>query len=174
MSAVSKTLYEIKGLKEVTEKIKQLPDKAKRKEVIKILRASAKPTVSSARKEAPVSKKAHVLRGGKKVQPKNLQKSIGVQVARRAKNPMIVVRPKSSGKYDGFYGRAFVIFGHNIYRTGFKRNRRGNRGFNSTGAKGVVPPDPFMNRAREKTEGPVSKDAKARMEKYIQKLIGKL
>lgn len=171
---MSKPIFEIKGMDELQRKIKQLPDKAKKREVIKILRKSAQSTVKQARKEAPKSKKPHYLKGGKKIMPGNLQKSIGVQVARKAKNPMIVVRPKSSGKYDGFYGRAFVIFGHNIYRAGFKRNRRGNKRFNATGARSSVRPNQFMNRAYAKTEGKVSKEALASTEKYIQKLINKL
>lgn len=171
---MSKSIVEIKGFDELVRKIKTLPDKAKRKEVIKILRKSAQTTVKVARQEAPKSDKRHTLKGGKEIQPGNTRKSIGVQVARKAKNPMIVVRPKSSGKHDGFYARAFVIFGHNVYRTGFKRNRRGNRKFNSRGKKSSIPANPFMNRAKQKTEGRVGKEALASTEKYIQKLIDRL
>ncbi|MDH7444675.1 hypothetical protein [Aquimarina sp. 2201CG14-23] len=171
---MNKRIFEIKGFGELTAKIKKLPDKAKRKEVLKILRKSARSTVKEARNQAPKSKKTHVLKGGKKVDPGNTRKSIGIQVARRARNPMIVVRPKSSGRYDGFYARAFVIFGHNIYRVGFKRNRRGNSRFNSKGATGRIPANKFMNRAKDKTEGKVSREALVSTEKYIQKLIDRL
>ncbi len=171
---MSKPIFEIKGFDELTKKIKKLPDRAKKREVIKILRRSAQTTVKAARQEAPKSEKVHTLKGGKEIQPGNTKKSIGVQVARKAKNPMIVVRPRSTGQYDGFYARAFVIFGHNIYRAGFRRNRRGNRRLNNRGAKSRIPANPFMNRAKQKTEGKVSKEALASTEKYIQKLIDRL
>ncbi|QLE02885.1 HK97 gp10 family phage protein [Galbibacter sp. BG1] len=171
---MSRSIFEIKGFKELEQKIKKLPDKAKKREMVKILRKSAQTTVKAARQEAPQSSRPHYLRGGKKIQPGNLKKSIGVQVARKAKNPMIVVRPKSSGKYDGFYGRAFVIFGHNVYRAGFKRSRKGNRSRNSLGAKAVIKANPFMNRAYQRTEGKVSQESLKSTEKYIQKLIDRL
>ena len=170
---MSKSIVEIQGYDELVKKIKNLPVKAKRSEVLKILRRSARSTVKEAQNQAPVSKRPHKIRG-KEIRPGNLKKSIGVQTARRSKNPMVVVRPRSTKAYDGFYGRAFVIFGHNVYRKGFKRNRRGNRLKNAKGAKRVVRANPFMNRAYQRTEGKVSNDALASTEKYIQKLIDRL
>lgn len=171
---MSRPLFEIQGFDELSQRLKKFPDKIKKREVLKLLRAAARSTVKAARDEAPVSKKPHSLKGGKVIKPGNLKKSIGVQTARRAKNPMVVVRPRSSGTYDGFYGRAFVIFGHNVYRTGFKRNRKGNKGYNAGGAKSSVPANPFMNRAYQKTDGKVDADAVKRMETYIQKQISRL
>ena len=167
---MSKSIVEIKGFDELVRKIKTLPDKAKKREVLKILRKSAQTTVKVARQEAPKSDRPHVLKGGKKILPGNLRRSIGAKVARRAKNPMIVVRPRSTGKNDGFYGRLFVIPGHNTRRGGFRKSRRRSRKRGSIGKKSV-PSNPFMNRAYTKTEGKVSKEALASTEKYIQKLI---
>lgn len=148
---MSKSIFEIRGIDELRAKIKALPDKVKKKEIIKILRQSAKSTVAQGRLEAPKSKKPHSLKGGKLIMPGNLMKSIKVKVMTKARQPMIVVGPRSRGKYDGFYGRQFVIPGH-----------------------GKTPPNPFMERAKNKTEGRVSADAVAKTEKYIQKQIDRL
>lgn len=154
---MSKQLWELEGFDELQRKLKKLPDKIKRREVVKILRRAARDTVKEARSQAPKSKKAHVFRGGKRFEPGNLRKSIGVQVARKSRNPMIFVKPRSSGKYDGFYGRAFVIPGH-------KTRGKGRR----------VPADPFMNRAQEKTQGKVSSESVKGVEDYLKKQIDRL
>lgn len=170
---MSRLEIQVKGFDVLTNKIKRLPDKAKRREVLKILRRSARPTVQAARQEAPESDREHTIRG-KVIQPGNLKKSIRPAAMRRSRVPMLVVGPRSSGKYDGFYGRSFVIPGHNLYRAGFKRNRKGNASANAAGASSKVPPNPFMDRAQKRTEGPVSKKALKGMERYVQKLIDKL
>lgn len=149
-------ITEVQGFDVLKRKIKQLPDKAKKREVVKILRRSARPTVQAARTEAPKSARPHFLKGGKLIEPGNLRKSIRVAVLRKSRVPMLVVGPRSSGKYDGFYGRQFVIPGH------------------KTTGGGRVPADPFMDRARKKSAGPASAKALAGMEKYVQKLIDKL
>ncbi len=171
---MSKGIYEITGFKELQAKIKLLPDKVKVKEMRKILRISAKPTVDAAREQAPESKKSHSIRGGKRFEPGNLKKSIKVAVMGKARSPMVVVGPRSKGKYDGFYGRQFVIEGHNLYRAGFRRNKKGNRTFNAGGSVGKVAANPFMERAMNKTKGRVADYAVAKTEKYIQKQISKL
>ena len=150
---MSKSIYEIQGFDELQNKIKRLPDKVKKREMIKILRASAKSTVAAARDEAPKSKKAHWIRG-KKIQPGNLKKSIKVAVLRRSRNPNIVVGPRSSGKFDGFYGRQFIIKG--------------------TTGKSAIKANPFMERAQRRTEGKVTIETVSKTEKYIQKQIDRL
>lgn len=153
---MSKSIFEIKGFAELQKKIKRLPDKVKRKEIVKILKVSAKSTVTAARAEAPISKKAHTLRG-KVYNPGNLKKSIRTKVMRRSRVPMIIVGPTSTGnKYDGFYGRQFVISGH--------RTRSGNR----------VEPNPFMQRGHDRTAGKVSKEMQVKTERYMQKQINRL
>ena len=171
---MTKALFEVKGFDQLQKKLKSLPDKVKKKEVVRVLRKSAKDTISAARREAPQSKKPHTLKGGKVIQPGNTKKSIKFQVMRRAKNPGGIVGPRSLGKYDGFYARQFVIPGHNIYRVGFKRNRRGNQKFNSRGAKRRVPENPFMARAFNQTKGRVTDKAREGIEKLIQKQINSL
>lgn len=170
---MDKLITEIQGFDTLREKIKRLPDKVKRREVLKILRRSARSTVKVARMEAPKSDKPHNSRG-KKIQPGNLRKSIRAASMRRSRVPMVVVGPRSSGKYDGWYGRQFVIPGHNIYRAGFKRNRKGNQAANAAGAVSRVPANPFMDRAQAITKGKVTADAVAGTEKYIQRQIDRL
>ena len=158
---MNKSIYEIEGFDELQRKIKSLPDKVKKKEVNKILRKAAKSTVDAARAFAP-----------KRTQ--NLSKSIKVATMTRAKVPMVVVGPRSKGKYDGWYGRQFVIPGHNIYKAGFSRNRKGNKKYNDANAAGKVAANPFMEKAFNATGGLVSQKAVASTEKYIQKQIDRL
>jgi hypothetical protein len=142
VNIVAKQLVEITGFKELQDKIKTLSnDKDKRRPILAILRKSAKSTIDAARQLAP-----------KRTQ--NLAKSIKFQVMRRAVVPMGIVGPRSIGKYDGWYGRQFVIPGY----AGKKR----------------VSPNFFMNRALQQTQRQVIGKAIPQTEKFIQKQIDKL
>lgn len=159
---MAKDLVEISGFEELQAKIKKFSDdKDKRKPLLAILRKSAKSTIDAARNLSPED-------------TGNAKKSIKFQVMRRAKVPMGIVGPRSLGKYDGWYMRQFVIPGHNIYKTGFKRNRKGDKGANAKGAKSKVAPNYFMNRAQQLTQGRVIGKAIPQTEKYIQKVIDRL
>lgn len=139
---MGKDLVEITGFDELQTKIKKLGnDKDKRSAIIRILRKSAKSTIDAARQLAPK-------RTG------NLAKSIKFEVMRRAKVPMGIVGPRSRGKYDGWYGRQFVIPGY----AGAKR----------------VSPNYFMNKAQQQTQGRVIGKAIPQTEKFIQKQIDRL
>lgn len=139
---MAKALVEITGFAELQSKIKTLSDdKSKRKAMLSILRKSAKSTIDAARGFAPKD-------------TENLSKSIKFQVMRRAAVPMGIVGPRSTGKYDGWYGRQFVIPGY----AGTKK----------------VDPNLFMNKAQAQTQNKVVGKAVAQTEKYIQKLINKL
>lgn len=171
---MTRTSFSVEGLDALSRKLKGAGDKVRRREVVRVLRAAAKDTIVEARRQAPESKQPHVLKGGKVIQPGNLKKSIKFQTLRRSINPGGIVGPRSLGRNDGFYGRQFVIPGHNIYRSGFRRNRRGNRSFNANGAKARVPANPFMLRAYNATRGRVSDKAKAGMDRVIQRILNKL
>ena len=154
---MAKQLIEIKGFKELQSKIKRLPDKVKRREVLKILGQVANPTVKAARAQAPQSKKPHVQAGKrtyKVIEPGNLKKSIGKIRGKRGSakvNAVLYVGPKSKGrKNDGFYG-AFVHGGTKLQA-----------------------PNKFMDRAYGQTKGLVTKDAEVKIEKYIQKQVKRL
>lgn len=157
----NKSITTIEGFDELQRKLKSFPDKIKRKEVVKILRRASRDTVKVARALAPKDSGDGA-------------KSIRFVPLRKSKNPAGVVGPRSRGKYDGFHLRLFVIPGHNIYRTGFKRNRSGNRGRNARGAKRQVKPRPFMEQAHKITEGKVTAKSVAGTEKYLAKQISKL
>jgi len=151
---MAKDLIEIQGFNLLRAKIKQLPDKVKRSELLKVLRVVAEPTVKAARGTVPVSKKPH-LQSGKRtrklIQPGNLKKSIGKIVAKRNKvDAVLVVGPRVKGKHDGWYG-AFV--------EGGTINQK---------------PNPFMNRAYKQTKGKVTADAEAKVSAYVQKQINRL
>jgi HK97 gp10 family phage protein len=151
---MAKDLIEIQGFNELSAKIKQLPDKVKRSELLKILGQVANPTVAAARGFAPQSKKAHVISGSrtrKIIQPGNLKKSIGKIVAKRNRvDAVLVVGPRAKGKHDGWYG-AFV---------------------NSGTVKQQA--NPFMDKAYSATKGKVTADAEAKVSKYVQKQIDRL
>ncbi len=151
-----KTLFEIDGFDELNRKLKRLPDKVKRREVLKVLGQVANPTVKAARSHAPISKKPHLQSGSrtrKIIQPGNLKKSIGKIRGKRglAKiNAVLYVGPKARGKYDGWYG-AFV-HGGTVKQSA----------------------NPFMQKAYNQTRGMVTADAEKRVAKYIQKQINRL
>lgn len=173
---MSKSLVQVEGFDVLSRKIKQLDnDKAKKREITAILRKVARATVNAARKFTPVSNKPH--RGRSTViQPGNLKKSIGVIRGKKGSartNAVVYVGPRARGKYDGYYG-AWVHEGKNIYRSGFKRNRSGNRKANLKGAKKRTEGQPYMDKAYNATKGQVTQDAEKSVAKYIQKRIDRL
>ena len=173
---MSKSLVEIQGFDVLRNKIKQLEtDKAKRRELIPILRKVAQPTVKAARQLAPVSKQPH--RGRTRIiNPGNLKKSIGTITGKKGRsttNAVVYVGPRTRGNYDGYYG-AWVHEGVNLYRGGFKRNRRGNRAANARAAKRKTQGNPFMAKAYSVTKGKVTADAEQKVAAFIQKRINRL
>ena len=154
---MSKSLVEISGFKELQQKIEQLPDKVKKREILKVLGQVANPTVKAARSQAPQSLKAH-LQSGKRtrklIQPGNLKKSIGKITGKRGlgrENAVLYVGPKSKGKkYDGWYG-AMVEGGTKFQNA-----------------------NPYMQRAYSQTNAQVTADAEQKVAKYIQKQIDRL
>lgn len=153
---MSSNLADVKGFDVLARQIKSLPDKVKRKEVLKILGQVANPTVKVAKQFTPVSKKAHVQKRkgqmfGTWITPGTGRKSIGKKIMRRAKNPTLYVSPRSTKQADGWYLRQFVIKG--------TRYQKSNA---------------FIDRAYNQTKGQVTADSEQRIAKYIQKQINKL
>lgn len=171
---MNKALVEITGFTELQNKIKQLSNpKDKKRELLVILRNSAKGTVNAARGYAPVSKKAHTARG-KRIQPGNLKRSIGVITGRKGaakENPTIYVGPRAKGSFDGWYGH-FVEEGVNVYRVGFKRKHK--RGANDKAAVRRTKGQYYMKRAYQSTGGRVTQEMEQKTAKFIQKRIDKL
>lgn len=174
----------VEGFADLKNKIKRLAnDKDKRREVTAILRKAAASTVAVARAEAPKGsgkikdKKRKYRYLGKtrsSYTPGEGAKAINVQVMRKAKIPMVVVRANKYKNTDAFYLRQFVIPGHNIYSEGFKRNKKGSQEINATGTKKRIHANPFMDRAQNKTQGQVTAAAVPAMEKFLQKRINLL
>lgn len=177
----TRPLMEVEGFRELQEKLKALAsDRQKFTEIIKVLRKAAQGTVRVARQNVPVSRKAHVVSGKrtkKTLPPGTLKKALGVISGRRnSGNPVVYVGPRAKGNWDGFYG-AFVEYGHNIYRTGFRRKRSASsraRRFNATGATGRTKPNVYMKRTYSQTKAQVTAETVNSVTKYIQKRIDAL
>jgi len=159
-----KDLFQMQGFEQLQAKIKKLPDKVKKKEMLKVLGQVANPTKDAAKRYAP-------FKSG------TLKDSIGKIKGKKGlgkENAVLYVGPRSKGKWKGWYGH-IIEYGHNsIYRKGFKRNRKGNVKYNSTGSQRFVKANPFMKKAFEQTKGKVTADAEKRVARYIQKQINKL
>lgn len=173
----------VSGFPELREKIKQLAnDKDKKKEVLLILRQVARPTLQASKSAAPVSKKSHVARG-KKIDPGNLKKSLGL-ITSKSNNPTILVGPRAKRGFDGWYGH-MVHDGHAIYRN----NQNASRTLKSGRKKSVlarvtkkrkgsvvgrVEGIPYMDIAYAQTKNSATADAQDKMTKFIQRRINKL
>ena len=170
---MAKELIEIKGFAELEAKIKQLPDKVKKREMLKILGQVANPTLAASQNQVPLgtgvikvdgkSYKRKNRQVGKKpkkynnpYEPGTLKKSLGKITGKRGlgrENAVIYVAPRAgkNKKFDGFYGK-FVTF------AGGKNTKKND----------------FMNRAYEQTKGGVTANAEVKVTKYIQKQIDRL
>ena len=153
----SRSIYEIQGFSELQRKIALLPDRVKKREILRILRVAAKPTAAAARIQAPVGDRPHrrySKRSGAilaEYLPGNLRKSIGNITGRRGRarvNPVLYVGPRSKGrKYDGYYGG--MVHDGTRFQTA----------------------NPFMKRAYNQTRGLVTKAAETKVAKAIQRQI---
>jgi|SRR5690554_3279770 len=162
---------DVEGFEELIAELKKISnDKSKRSEALIILRQIAKPTLEAARREVPVSKKAHYARS-EKIAPGNLKKSLGNITGKNKENPTIYVGPRAKRGHKGWYGH-FVHDGANVYRKGFKRKRV--KGANSGAAISRRPGNPYLTRAYSQTQGKVTADAEAKFVKFVQRRLKKL
>lgn len=178
---------QIEGFDELRAKIKKLGnEKDKVREVRAILMNIANSALNKARELSPVGDK-YVKWGKKKYLRKDYipgtgKKSLAKKVMTRARNPMVTISPRSRKSADGFYMRQFVIPGHNIYKSGFKRSRKGRRdgdliktrARNSSGAVKTTPKNYFLDRAYEATKNKTTKEAETKMATFMQKRIDRL
>lgn len=161
---------EVKGFEELKRKIVLLSnDKDKKREMLMILRQIAKPTLSTAKVMAPISKKIHKVRGVM-ISPGNLKKSLGF-ITGKSGNPTIFVGARVKGPNKGWYAN-FVHDGVNLYKKGFKRKH--TKGANNHAARSKTTADPFLTNAYSATKNVVTADAEKRMAKFIQRRIDKL
>lgn len=146
-------LFKVEGFNELNEKLKQLSDKVKRKEVLAIQRKIAEPVRRAFMDNLPK-------RTG------TLGKSVAVKAISEKKtkgNPVIAIAPGKRGKNDGYY-KFFVI------KKGQKTGsiRRGSR-------KGI---NTVVKESRDKTLSQIAsgalKENTAQVAKLIQKKIDSL
>jgi len=156
-------VFEIEGFKELNAKLKRLPDKVKRTEVLKVFRRVVKPIEKAYSEALPVGRIDKKRFGT--IYPKGtLSKSVKVATVPASKvggNPSVVIRPGKKGKYDAFY--KFMVV-----RKGFKGSGRGSR----NGANTVV--EVARNKALANAGGRAQKEAVDKTAKYIQKQIDRL
>ena len=148
---MSKSLVEITGFKELYRQIERLPDKVKRKELLKIYGQIANPTLKAARAFAPLGIVKHTR---DKSAPGNLRESIKKRVGRKEDekiNAVLYVGPSLKGKNKGWY--AHMVEG---------------------GTSRGITPNPFMKKALQATQAGVTRESEKRVAKYIQKQIDKL
>ena len=161
---------EVKGFEELKKKIILLgSDKDKKREMLLILRQIAKPTLSTAKILAPISKKIHKARGVT-ISPGNLKKSLGF-ITGKNNNPTVYVGARAKGSNKGWYAN-FVHDGINIYNKGFKRKH--TKGANAGGVKRRTAGNPFLTNAYDSTKSVATADAEKKMAAFIQRRINKL
>jgi hypothetical protein len=166
--ATSDQIFEIEGFDQLNRKLKQLPDRVKRLEVLKIFRRLSKPIQEAYRRNLPKGQEPHTryTRGGGKTtyEPGNLSESVTAQtvgVKYSDGNPSIAVRPSKRGRSEGYY-RFMVV------PKGFTGKGRGSR----KGANDVVPQ--ARDATLQQTGGKANREAREKTAAYIQKQIDRL
>lgn len=177
---MSNTLIEVTGFDVLQARIKLLAnDKQKRTEILRVLRAVAMGTTRVAKRNAPKSKKPHLISGKRTrqiVQPGNLKKSIGTITGRNKENPTVYVGPRAKNNNLGFYGH-FVEYGHNIYKQGAKRKHSASeraRAHNNSIAQSRTAANPYMQKTFDETKGQVTAETADKVAKVVQKTIDRL
>lgn len=124
MPTVDVISFEIEGFDDVINAIKQLPDKIKHREVIKILKRQAKPTQRVMIAQAPRIKDGRTMKYHRKksieYRPGNLKRSIKM-FSRGPDYPTVFVgaqakKPEGSGYYS-----SFIQYGTNNGKRGIRR-----------------------------------------------------
>lgn len=143
----------VEGFDELNRKLKQLPDRVKRTEVLKIQRQLAKPIQRAYAGNLPKD------RG-------TLSKSVAIRtvsISRSKGNPVVQVLPSKRGKNDGFYRFTVIPKGA---RPG-SRKRGSRKGINT-----VVPQ--ARDRTLQQVESGVVEQGSRKIGAYVQKQIDKL
>jgi hypothetical protein len=156
-------LTKVEGFEDLNRKLKQLPDKVKRQEVLKIQKRLAAPIIKAYSQALPVGKKDKI-KNGTRYPAGSLSKSVKAETVPARKvggNPSIAIRPGKKGKHNAYY--KFMVV-----RKGFKGSGAGSR----KGANNVV--DQARDRALATTGAQATKQAEDKTALYIQKQINKL
>ena len=160
---------EVKGFEDLNKKLKQLDDKVKRNEVLKIIRRLAEPIVKAYAAELPVGTRDKKRSGYPTVYPKGtLSKSVKVDIVPASKskgNPAIAIRPGKKGKWDGYY--RFMVT-----KKGAMTAKEIKKGDSRAGINTVT--EEAKNRAWKSTEGKTTQAAVDKTAAYVQKQIDRL
>jgi len=161
------SLFNVTGFDDLNRKLKQLPDKVKRTEVVKIQRRLAKPLLKAYKNNVPVGKRngARKTSGqNQEYKPGNLKRSIKIKTVPGRKvggNPYVAILPTTGGRNNGYY-RFMVV------PIGFRGSGRGSRKRRNT----------VVRDARNRAFKRVSTSAASKYERqtalYIQKTINRL
>lgn len=164
----------IEGFEELNAKLKQLPDKVKRTEVIKLQKQIAKPIIKAYSRALPMGRRSHSRTTGKGTDkakrhdytPGNLKASVravAVPASKVGGNPSVVIRPTDKGKKDGYY--RFMVIPEGTRIGSIKRGSR-------------IGPNTVVDKAKDKAWGMIGLSAEKRAAedtaKYIQKQINKM
>ena len=161
----NKDLTQIEGFPELNRKLKQLPDRVKRTEVLKIFRRLAKPLVKAYSQALPVGTRDKKRFGSTYVKG-TLAKSVKVDTVPAGKsggNPSVAIRPGKKGKFDSWY--KFMVIPKGTKTGSISRGSR-------KGKNTVV--DAARNQAFNNTGAQARKQAEDKTAKYIQRQIDKL
>ncbi|WP_422858775.1 HK97 gp10 family phage protein [Flagellimonas sp. S174] len=145
--------FKVDGFEDLNKKIKLLPDRVKRTELLKIQRQLAKPIQKAYERNLPVN-------------IGTLSRSVAIKtvsVRRSGGNPVINVVPGKRGRNDAYYRFMVIPKGS---RPG-SRQRGSRKGLNS-----VVPE--ARDRTLSQVESGVVKQSEEKVSAYVQKQIEKL
>jgi len=151
----NQSLFEIEGFEALANKLKQLPDKVKRREVLKIQRRVLAPA-----KQVYMSKLREIKVTG------NLADSVAIKSVRSSAvngNPVVNLLPSKSSKADGYYKFMVVSKGARL-----GSNRLGSR----LGKNTVV--NRIRNQVYSDNQSQLTDAYLGRMTKAIQRRIDKL
>lgn len=149
-------MYEVQGLDQFEKIMKGLSDKMRRSQMYSLIRNVAGPVEKAAKQEA-AKIESDAWSKHKRINSGNLEESIG-RIRGKSKDYLnIQVAPRAKGRFKGFHAQ-LVQFG-----TTDRRNKKGQN-------RGKMDPNPFMQRAFDKTLSGV----RANFEKQIAKKIEKL
>lgn len=163
----SQDLTKIEGFKELNAKLKRLPDKVKRSEILKIQKRAADPIIKAYSQALPVSKRKPSKKKSK-YSPGNLSRSVKAETVPARKvggNPSIVIRPAKKGKNDGFY--RFMVT-----KKGVMTGQQIKKGSSRSGLNTVV--DKARDTAIKSVGANAEKQVAEKTAAYIQKTIDRL
>lgn len=148
------SIYDIEGFEALSKKLKSLPDKVKRAEVVKIQRRVLKPAQQAYANQLPVA--TGNLSASVQIKTVSISKSKG--------NPSVQVLPGKNKGADGYY--RFMVVKKGTKLPG--GNRRGSRkGFNNVVRSA-------RDRALRSVSGGITKEYEQKLSRFIQRRIDKL